>query len=179
MKKEEEAEKEGGKRKKKRKRKEEKNPHPWRAIRRKIERVFNFTYHSLSIVTYLSSITGASNSSVKNIARSVHTYRFETLFRAIFSRFIHGITIIRRNFLPGRESRMGEWKGTREIWSGSMGKARELPSWPSRESRFAHARRIYASFETQWLVINERGRSRCEANSARSVVGEGVSPTRA
>lgn len=53
MKKEEgeEAEKEGGRRKKKRKRKEEKNPHPWRAIRRKIERVFNFTYHSLSIVT--------------------------------------------------------------------------------------------------------------------------------
>lgn len=61
---------------------------------------------------------------------------------------------------------MGKWKGTREIWSGSMGKARELPSWPSRESRFAHARRVYASFETQWLVINERGRSRCELNSA-------------
>lgn len=61
---------------------------------------------------------------------------------------------------------MGKWKGTREIWSGSMGKARELPSWPSRESRFAHARRVYASFETQWLVINERGRSRCEPNGA-------------
>lgn len=79
----------------------------------------------------------------------------------IYSRNDHS-----RNFLPERESRMGKWKGTREIWSGSMGKARELPSWPSRESRFAHARRVYASFETQWLVINERGRSRCEPNGA-------------
>lgn len=69
---------------------------------------------------------------------------------------------------------MGKWKGTREIWSGSMGKARELPSWPSRESRFAHARRVYASFETQWLVINERGRSRCEPNSAIGGGGESL-----
>lgn len=175
MKKEEEAEKEGGRRKKKRKRKEEKNLHSWRAIRRKIERVFNFTYHSLSIVTSILDY-GSIRIRRWKILLGRYILTDSKHYFAQSSRDLFTERSFAETFSPG-ENR--EWKGTREIWSGSMGKARELPSWPSRESRFAHARRVYASFETQWLVINERGRSRCEANSARSVVGEGVSPTRA
>lgn len=117
MKKEEgeEAEKEGGRRKKKRKRKEEKNPHPWRAIRRKIERVYLPFFIDRNIYPRLRE----HRIRRWKILLGRYILTDSKHYFAQSSRDLFTERSFAETFSPG-ENR--EWKGTREIWSGSMGK---------------------------------------------------------
>lgn len=118
----------------------------------------------------------ASNSLVKNIARSVHTYRFETLFHAIFSRFIRE-TIIRETFSPGES---GGWENGKALVR--FGRVR----WAKRENchRGLRENRGLPTLVEYTRVSKRSGSSltkevgRDASRIARSVVG-GVSPTRA
>lgn len=89
-----------------------------------------------------------------NNATSSNTCWFETILRNLLEYICvdpRKRVLAKLSSTRGGESMLGKSKGTREIWSGLVGKGREFSSiW---ESTLLHSTRI----STHRLLINERG----------------------